>query len=347
MAVPAQGFDDACRLFDEFQMHLDDDASVLALAVRTGAPTTCFPEPHDPGRSPRDWQLARWLQAPGLLCVPWGGSPDRQVAVFGIEENPESGASEPALMAVLAASAAGVLLERHRREAAEAALQASLEQGYRQHARRIVHEVNNPLTVIRSYLDMIGQRGETDDGLRSELAILNGELDRVGHLLQGVTQAPRAKPEEARSNLAEILQELRALYGEPLFGRRNIELDLRTVPGLPAARIPPSVLKQVLLNLFRNASEALLDGGKLSVSTPGTLIANGVSCVEMRLIDNGPGIPAERLARLFEPAPSSKPGHQGVGLSICRELLAAWQSTIVCRSQSGTGTSFQIFIPLD
>lgn len=69
--------------------------------------------------------------------------------------------------------------------------------------------------------------------------------------------------------------------------------------------------------------------------------------MEIRLIDNGPGIPAERLANLFEPRPSHKPGHQGVGLSICRELLSAWQASIVCRSQPGTGTSFQLFIPLD
>jgi signal transduction histidine kinase/HD superfamily phosphohydrolase YqeK len=347
VAAPVAGQEVVGRLFDELQMRLDDDASVLALAGRTGAPTSHFPDSANPGRSPRDWHLARWLKTSGLLCLPCDAGEEQCVAIFGIDDQSESRTGGQSLMAILAASAATVLLEKNRRKAAEAALQATSEQRYREHARRVVHEVNNPLTVIRSYLDMIGQRGDTNETLRDELGILNNELDRVGNLLQGVTQAPRANPEAPRSSVTEVLQELRALYGEPLFARRNIEFDLRTIAGLPAARIPPSVLKQVLLNLFRNASEALLDGGKLSVSTPGTLIANGVPCVEMRLIDNGPGIPTERLARLFEPKPSDKPGHQGVGMSICRELLAAWQSSIVCRSQVGTGTSFQIFIPLD
>jgi signal transduction histidine kinase/HD-like signal output (HDOD) protein len=347
VAAPVPGLEEAGRLFDELQLQLDDGTSVLALAARTGATTSHFPDPMNPGRSPRDWHLARWLATPGLLCLPCHGGQEHYVAVFGIDEQLESRTPEQSLMAILAASAAAVLLEKHRRDAAEAALQATLEQRYREHARRVVHEVNNPLTVIRSYLDMIGQRGDTNEALRDELGILNSELDRVGNLLQAVTQAPRAKPEIPRCNVAEVLQELRALYAESLFARRNIEFDLRTIAGLPTARIPPSVLKQVLLNLFRNASEALHDGGKLSVSTPGTLIADGVPCVELRLIDNGPGIPTERLTKLFVPAPSAKAGHQGVGLSICRELLAAWQSFIVCRSQAGTGTSFQIFIPLD
>ena len=345
--APVPGMEEPGQLFEEMQLRLDDETSVVALAARTAAITSHFPGSQGPGRSPRDWHLARWLQAPGLLCLPCRIGQELFVAIFGIDEHLESTPTEQSLMAVVAASAAAVLLEQSRRDAAEAAIQANLEQRYREHARRIVHEANNPITVIRSYLGMIGQRLDAQDALVGELGILNKELDRIGSLLQSITQTPPASPEHPRSNVTEVLLELRALYGEPLFARRNIDLDLRTVSDLPEARIPASVLKQVLLNLFRNASEALLDGGKLTVSTPGTLIADGVPCVEIRVIDNGPGIPAERLFRLFEPSPSQKPGHQGVGLSICREMLATWKASIVCRSQAGSGTSFQIFIPLD
>lgn len=347
VAAPIPGLEDTGELFNELLLQLDDESSVVALAARTGATTSHFPGHTSPGRSPRDWHLARWLGAPGLLCLPCRDGREQYVAVFGIDEHLESMAPEQALMAILAASAATVLLAQTRRSAAEATLQTDVERRYREHARRVVHEVNNPLTVIRSYVGLMGQRLDADPTLRDELTILNKELDRVGSLLQGIGQPPKATSEEPRCNVAEVLLELRALYGEALFARRHIELDLRTVSGLPWARIPPSALKQVILNLFRNASEALMDGGKLTVSTPGTLLANGTPCVEIRLIDNGPGIPTARLARLFEPQPSNKPGHQGVGLSICRELLAAWHATMVCRSQSGSGTSFQIFIPLD
>lgn len=346
-AAPVPGLTDTSRLFDEMRLRVDDEASVVALAARTGSTTSHFPGAHSPGRSPRDWHLARWLAAPGLFCLPCRGGQEQYVAVFGIDEHLDGMTTEHSLMAVLAASAAVVLAATDRRKAEEAALRTTLEQRYRDHARRIAHEANNPLTVIRNYLDMIGQRDDADEALRGELGVINKELDRVGKLLQSASRPLQADAEAPRCSVAEILLELRSVYGEPLFARNNIELDLRTVSGLPAARIPPSVLKQVLLNLFRNASEALLDGGKLTVSTPGTLVADGVPCVEIRLIDNGPGIPAERLAKLFDASPSQKPGHQGVGLSISRELLELWKASIVCRSHPGTGTSFQIFIPLD
>lgn len=346
--VPGTGQADVCGLVDELQLRLDDEASVVALAARTGATTSHFPGPHGPGRSPRDWHLARWLAAPGLWCLPCRNGQEHYVAIFGIDEYLDNAHPEQALMATLAASAATALLEKSRRAATEAALRASIEQRYREHARRIVHEANNPLTVIRSYLGLIGQRLDENHGMQGELHILNQELDRVGALLKSVTQAPLpVQAEPPVSPIGDILQELRTLYAGPLFTQRNIEFDVRPLPGLPPAHIPPSVLKQVLLNLLRNASEALLDGGKLSVSTAGPLIVDGVASLEIRLIDNGPGIPPERLVRLFESQPSDKPGHQGVGLSICRELLSQWHALIVCRSQPGSGTSFQIFIPLD
>lgn len=346
-AAPVPGQEETGQCFDELELHLDDEASVVALAARTGATTSHFPGPQSPGRSPRDWHLARWLGAPGLLCLPCRSGDDTYVAVFGIDEHLESAAPEQSLMAILAASAASVILEKSRRSAAESALRSGIEQRYREHARRVVHEANNPLTVIRSYLDMIGRRLDADEALQGDLGLLNKELDRIGTLLCSVSHGPASGPEAPHSNVSDLLLELRAMYGEALFARRNIEFNLRTGTDLPAAHIPPSVLKQVLINLLRNASEALAEGGKLTLSTPGTLIADGVPCQEIRLIDNGPGIPPERLANLFEPKPSPKPGHQGVGLSICRELLSNWKATIVCRSQAGFGTSFQIFIPLD
>lgn len=346
-AAPCAHHGDAIDHFNELELSLDDEASVVALAARTGATTSHFPGPGGPGRSPRDWHLARWLGMPGLLCLPAYQGTDRYVAIFGIDEHLESAASEQYLLAVLAASAAAILVTEGRAEARAAAARLEFEQRYRDNARRVIHEVSNPLTVIRSYLGVIGQRMLNDASLQGELAILNKELDRVGSLMRGITTPQAPPPEPPNASVAEVLAEMRTLYGEALFGQRGIDLDLRTVRNLPVIRMPASVLKQILLNLLRNASEALHPGGKLTVTTPGVVVTDSGPCVEIRFIDNGPGIPPERLASLFDPQPSHKPDHQGVGLSIVKELLAKYSASIICRSQATMGTSFQIFIPLD
>lgn len=346
-AVPMSGLESIARRFDEMQLALDDEASVLSLAGRTGATTSQFPGTELPGRSTADWQLARWLDARGLLCLPCTFGDAQFVAIFPIDAPLERAAADQPLMAALAGAAAGRVYTHAAQAAADSTLRAGIEGRYREHVRRVVHEVNNPLTVIRSYLDLMGQRLGAALGGGDEIAVMNKELDRVGTLLQTMAKGPMEVVEAPRCQVAELLLELRTLYGEPWFGRRQIELDLRVASGLPAARIPPSVLKQVMINLLRNASEALGRGHKLSVSTAGVVVADGVPSLEVRLIDNGPGISADRLPEVFKPHPSQKPGHQGVGLSICKDLLHQWQGSILCRSQPGSGTSFQIFIPLD
>ena len=141
---------------------------------------------------------------------------------------------------------------------------------------------------------------------------------------------------------------LARLYGEPLFGSRDLQLELRAARDVPTAAIPASALKQVLLNLLRNASEALQPGQRLVISVFPQVNVDGRNCLEIRFVDNGPGLPTDRLDDLLSARPSAKGGnHQGVGLAVVRDILAQWSATLLCRSQAGTGTSFQIFVPLE
>src|SRR5690606_15946898 len=128
----------------------------------------------------------------------------------------------------------------------------------------------------------------------------------------------------------------------------QIQLELRAAREVPAAAIPASALKQVLLNLLRNASEALQPGQRLVVSVLPLVNVDGRNCLEIRFVDNGPGLPIERAQDPLTPRPSDKGGeHQGLGLSVVREILAQWGGTLLCRTQAGAGTSFQIFVPLE
>lgn len=156
------------------------------------------------------------------------------------------------------------------------------------------------LTVIKTYLGIIDERlgrSHAEGTIQpAQRRARPGERPRA----QSQRLHPITPSGPAHSGVAEILHDLRALYGEALFGRKGIHFELRTSPNLPAAAISPDALKQVFLNLFKNAAEAIPEGGKLTVSAVAGINANGSPCMEIRIVDNGPGLAPERVETLFD-----------------------------------------------
>jgi signal transduction histidine kinase len=280
--------------------------------------------------------------------VPWSNGFESGVAVFPCPSTEDAGEEiEHTLRQLLTNAATLRISERNAEERLRHEIEENVGRRYVDHARRIAHEASNPLTVIKTYLGIIDEKVE-DATLKEQLNLLSDELDRVGALIRKTSDFTGILPTgPAHSGVAEILHDLRALYGEALFARRGIHFELRTSPNLPAAAIPPDALKQVLLNLFKNAAEAIPEGGKLTVSAVAGINANGSPCLEVRVVDNGPGMSPERVQNLFAGGArnSTKPGG-GVGLPVVRDLVTNNGGTILCRSQLGSGTVFQIFMPL-
>ena len=334
---------------EQLQIPVADEYSTLAQAFRDDTELRFQNGARPPGRSTADWQLARWLESDGLLCVPWNNPHEAGVAVFPCASNEIPGDDvEPGLRRTVTQAATARMSERRADERMRQDLEDSIARRYVDHARRIAHEASNPLTVIKTYLGMIDEKLD-DPALKEQFALLSDELDRVGSLVRRTSDFSSITPSgPSHSGVAEILHDLRALYGEALFSRRGIHFELRAPANLPPAAIPPDALKQVLLNLFKNAAEAIPEGGKLTVAAVAGINANGSRCMEIRVVDNGPGLPAERIDTLFTPNARSndKPGGSGIGLPVVRDLITAYGGTILCRSQPGSGTLFQIFVPL-
>src|SRR5690606_20273666 len=251
------------------------------------------------------------------------------------------------MLLALVSAAASVASAQQRHDEAERALRREVETLHREHARRTAHEARNPLSVIRSYLQLMPQRHPEARGLAEDMDIVQAEIDRLGALIETFTEAPQATVEPAFCRAPELLHDLRAAVGEPLFERRGIHLELRTSAGLPPVAMPASKLRQVLLNLLHNAADILHPGGRCTIALAGEVWADGVRCLEIRVIHNGPGLPPARLADPLMPRPSSTGGHhEGLGLAISRQLLADGHGRILCRSQNGVGTSFQLLVPV-
>ena len=99
------------------------------------------------------------------------------------------------------------------------------------------------------------------------------------------------------------------------------------------------------MNLVKNAAEALPEGGRIHLATRDRIHKNGAFFVELRIGDNGPGLPERVLNGLFTPVASAKPGHAGLGLSIVKQLLDQLGAEISCASSPEAGTRFQILLP--
>jgi len=335
-------------LIGELRLRLDDETSCIALGARSEQPCSHFGDGGPPRRSVADWQVARWLGQPGFHVIPLGGASDTSVALIATASAQALDSELRWRYAALLGAAARALRSHARQHDAMAEREAALHRRFRDHVRRIAHEASNPLTVLKTRIDMLALERPGDSTLQDEMSLLNAELDRIDNLLRSAAELPAETAEMRTCRVPELLLDMRTLYGEPLFGSRQIQLELRAAREVPPAAIPASALKQVLLNLLRNASEALQPGQRLVVSVLPLVNVDGRNCLEIRFVDNGPGLPVERARDPLTPRPSAKGAeHQGLGLAVVREILAQWGGTLLCRTQAGAGTSFQIFVPLE
>ena len=117
-------------------------------------------------------------------------------------------------------------------------------------------------------------------------------------------------------------------------------------PSLRLVKTRSLVIKQILVNLLRNAAEALDENGKIALATRGYRTADGRHYIDIRVQDNGPGIAEEIQARLFSPVTSTKgDGHAGLGLHIVKGMVDEIGANISCHSSAAFGTTFNLVIP--
>ena len=207
----------------------------------------------------------------------------------------------------------------------------------------IAHEVNNPLAVI-SYAAQLLLREEELPPFQKELAErIDSEVDRLKALTGSLLSFSRAREMVRReTDLNEVLRDVLRLVRYEL-NRHSIRL-VEDFAELPAIQADPNKLKQVFINLIMNASQAMPEGGTLSVRT--ALVAGEE--VEAVISDSGPGIPPEVREKIFEPFFSTKREGEGTGLGlyICRNIVTEHEGRLLLDSVPGQGATFRVVLPL-
>jgi PAS domain S-box-containing protein len=206
----------------------------------------------------------------------------------------------------------------------------------------IAHEVNNPLSVI-SYAAQLLLREESLPPSERELAErIDSEVDRLKALTGSLLSFSRSKGTVKReTDLNEVLHDVLRLVRYELT-RHGIWLQ-EEYAELPAIQADPNKLKQVFINLIMNATHAMSGGGTLGIRT--AAVAGGE--VEAAIADTGPGIPEEVREQIFEPFFSTKKEGEGTGLGlyICRNIIAEHEGRLLLETAVGQGTCFRVVLP--
>jgi signal transduction histidine kinase len=224
---------------------------------------------------------------------------------------------------------------------------------------KVVHEINNPVAIIRNYLEILQLKLPEKHPAQEEITVVKEEMSRVSSLLEGLTSfsKPRVGGSQQTINLNEMCSRVLAVLKKSILMPRQIRVQTDLDDTMPKATLDSNGLKQVIINLVKNAAEALEKGSEIRFKTrlvPGSakvLIDEKKrlpGLAEITIQDNGPGIPSHIKERLFEPYNSSKTGtcNSGLGLSIVHSIVREMQGRITCDSSQGKGTCFTILIPL-
>ncbi len=241
-------------------------------------------------------------------------------------------------------------------------------------AASVAHEIGNPLNALHIHLQLmerelkklrqtavadvpaparVKSRGKarpapgtagTDDiaaRLESYLAVAKGEITRLDYIVSQFLQAIRpTHPQLKNGSLNELVRETLALLRPELENRRLVVAE-QCARQLPGAFIDAPQIKQVLVNLIKNAMQAMTKGGTLTLAT-----GEGTQGVWMSVSDTGGGIPQEQLSRIFEPLYTTKKKGSGLGLMIVQRIVREHGGRIDLESRVGEGTCFRVWLPL-
>lgn len=210
---------------------------------------------------------------------------------------------------------------------------------------QVVHEIRKPLTVIGGFARQVGncETLKADAGNRHKLEIIVREVGRLDKLLNGIRliSRPRSQSEFRSLVIGEVLSETLELL-EPMIQDQEIGL-FADIPEEPLLIFGDSdQLKQVFLNLLKNAAEAMDGKGTIRVRLG---VEEGKVLVTIE--DDGPGIPAEMESKIFDPFFSTKSKGTGLGLAISRSIIQDHGGSIVLRSTEPQGTAAIVALPLE
>lgn len=211
---------------------------------------------------------------------------------------------------------------------------------------KLIHEISNPLSVIGNYIDIVKLKSEADGAESSkEIVILKDELQRIRNIVLNFKEGKDIEPEAVFLNTE--LEACIPLYIKT-FGKDNEVQVMWTLDRIDAQiSIPRDALRQIILNLVKNAVEAQTDDAAIMISSYHFVNIDGRAFAQFSISDRGKGVDAKTRGLLFSPVTSKKEGDdRGLGLSVVAETLNRYDGQIKYMQNEVRGALFEVSIPL-
>lgn len=344
-------------LIDRVTIPVNNGNSMFARTLKSGIPENSFTTREGQRASIAEEQIRRQLGTEGMMCLPMRvkGNPVG-VIVMGVHEQHAAALSKQQKLLDLFINHVGMCLHADKIKQDQARIiQEERIKASSKISRMVVHEVNNPLGIIKNYLKILSLKLPEKHPAQTELNIIGEEILRVGQIIRQLNDFSQSRMTlRDKVDVNRLLNNMLALLKDSLFRPTMIEAKFTPDKTAPNIISDKNGLKQVIINLIKNAVEAMASGGHLHIATkfipnahdkptgteeirPGTL--------DIIVKDNGPGIPDDIRKRLFEPFVTSKTQGRGLGLSIVHGIIRELNGTITCESSINVGTTFTINLP--
>jgi signal transduction histidine kinase len=234
------------------------------------------------------------------------------------------------------------------RASREKLIKAQRDAAWREMAAQVAHEIKNPITpmklaaqhLLQTYRDGSPRFAEVLHRSAATIIQQVESLQRIASEFSDFARLPKRDLKPIDMN--DLLRDTLALY--PVDPAERLQVEVALASGLPAVLADWDALKRVFINLVNNALQAMPSGGTLRVESKRTSI-RGLDAVEARVADDGVGMSAEVMSRLFEPYFSTKSRGSGLGLAICKSAIDEMRGEIDVQSELGKGTDVIVRLP--
>ncbi|HDX9577542.1 TPA: PAS domain S-box protein [Bacillus pseudomycoides] len=207
-------------------------------------------------------------------------------------------------------------------------------------ATAIAHEIKNPLTAMKGFMQLL--KTTENEGNHHYINIVSSEIDRIESITNEFMAIAKPQAVKIQPNDINLLMHQVVMLLEPQALMNNVQIKTEVMPNIPMIHCEGNQLKQVFINILKNAIESMATGGEIAIQID--LVDHNQ--INIRFMDQGCGIPQERMPYLGEPFYSIKEDGIGLGLMICYKIIEMHQGNIRIESEVNKGTTIDVTLPI-
>lgn len=284
-----------------------------------------------------DQQVLQRLQCEHALCMPIVNKGDSEgIVIIGCQQTGKSFMEQraPLITQYLSQLVNWQQSINSERRAAQLSL------------KKFAHEISNPISILSNYVEIIKQSIGSDSSMQHDIQVLMEELARVRQIIIQQSQSSNTN-DGVEISLNQSLQDCIPTYLNGLEKGQSVQLIWQLDSQDVQVMIDVNRFRQIVLNLLKNAVEALPDKGEITVRSYPYLNLDGNAYAAFSIDDNGSGIDNALLGQMFLPKTSKKPGaHRGVGLALVKEVVEQVCGKVSYKKNAKGGATFEIMLPL-